>query len=77
MENGKLVDVLIEEDELLDSLSVWADGDSVLQTLKNMSGIAIARKDDLHKNCYIIWLDPRYDRKWMIKEIVARLKIGE
>lgn len=81
MEEGKLMDVLIEDNigqdktglPIMLGLIVWAD-EGMKEVISNIPGIVHVNDYD---TCYFVDLDPRYDREWLWAEIEARIKIGK
>ena len=79
-EHGKRVDVIIEDNYGRDydtglrkfvGLLVWAD-DGMLDITKAIPGIHAAFADTTR---YMVFLDPRYDKEFIEKEIEAQIKI--
>jgi len=81
--NGKLTDVIIEENRYTNertgilmpcnSLSVWADK-GMLGVIRNIPGVNSAHNTFRDTN-YSVYLDPRYDLEWIKAEIEAQIKI--
>lgn len=73
MNNGKLQDVLIEDS--ITGLTIWADPD-MKDIISSVPGVSRCGCVYGRKTQYNIFLDPRYDVKWVKNEIIARIKIG-
>ncbi len=71
-ENGKLQDVLIEDTVI--GLTVWADP-GMKDIISSIPGIAWC--GNINDVEYCVFLDPRYDIRWVKQEIIARIKIGD
>ncbi|MHA2219657.1 MAG: hypothetical protein ACXACY_27430 [Candidatus Hodarchaeales archaeon] len=75
IENGRLTDVYIEENEKLPKwLYVWAD-EGLKDIFESIPGVVRAFNNDKCK--YEIYIDPRYDVEWIKQEITAKAKIGQ
>ncbi|HMN14652.1 MAG TPA: hypothetical protein PKD55_20220 [Bellilinea sp.] len=77
-DDGKLTDVLIEEnwgpnwkgEHVLFGLIVWADP-GMEAVIAKVPGVVSVEGV---KTNYAVHLDPRYDREWVKREIVAQIK---
>ena len=74
MQNGKMTDVIVEWQNNLEYVEVWADENST-EFIKSVEGVENCFHQS--KSKYHVYLDPRYDREYVMKEIEATIKIGE
>lgn len=79
MNNGRMMDVLIEEElransDELNCLIVWADPEmkDIISSIEGISKVIVSSE----KCKYLVYLDPRYDVKWIKAEIEAQIKIN-
>lgn len=72
MENGKIIDIIIE-DMCTGHIMVWADAGNK-EIIESVPGVTNCFEEGVR---YPVFLDPRYDVKWVKEEIIARIKIGE
>jgi hypothetical protein len=76
MFEGKITDVIVEHNEILNYIEVWAD-EGVEELIAEIEGITWVYHDPIVKTEYHVYIDPRYDVEWLMKEIEAKIKIGK
>ena len=83
MNNGRLYDVLIEDESYLDELGlrkflgcfkVWADA-GLVKLISSVEGVTNVYQV-LGDTEYSVYLDPRYDREYVKQAIKAAILIG-
>lgn len=72
--DGKQKDVLIDDFTLGAGgfITVWAD-EGMLDVIQSISGV---RQVTVRETEYHVWIDPRHDIEWLMREIEAQVKIN-
>ena len=74
MKNGRITDVIVEWQDDLRYVDVWADEGSK-ELIENVEGVTNCY-NNLSEVNYHVYLDPRYDKEFVMKEIEAAIKVG-
>lgn len=61
--------IAIHRDFVETMISIWAD-DSYIPAIEEICGVVKVDPDNSLRNCWMVYLDPRYDRAEIIKEIL-------
>lgn len=61
--------IVIQHDFVETMISIWAD-DSYIPSIEEICGVVKVESDVFLRNCWMVYLDPRYDRADVIKEIL-------
>lgn len=61
--------IAIQHDLVPTQISIWSD-DSYIPAIEEICGVVKVEPDNFLRNCWMVYLDPRYDRAEVIKEIL-------
>lgn len=61
--------IAIHYDFVETMISIWAD-DSYIPAIEEICGVVKVESDVSLRNCWMVYLDPRYDKVEVIKEIL-------
>lgn len=75
MKNGRMVDILVLWRDKGEYFDVWVDGDPrvILENIEGVTNVYQSPIEDVPR--WTVYIDPRYDRDYIAKEIEAQLKI--
>lgn len=75
MKNGRMVDILVLWRDKGEYFDVWVDGDPrvILENIEGITNVYQSPIEDVPR--WTVYIDPRYDRDYIAKEIEAQLKI--